>query len=185
MTKPDMIVFMGGQGSGKGTFANLLRKQHDYNYVEAGAILRAMPADSDIKQKISRGELVGDDDLFPIISQHISTDKDIIMDGFPRTIGQAKWLIDNFADKFDIKIIFLNISEEKMLAHIQNRIKEGGNRADDNDAEAVRKRIAAFKSTTMPAIEWLATLDSVKFYDIKLPSDDIDTNFAHIVKTIQ
>ena len=182
--KPEMIVFMGGQGSGKGTFANLLRKQHDYNYVEAGAILRAMPADSDIKQKISHGELVGDTDLFPIIAPHMSTDKDIIMDGFPRTIGQAKWLIDNYADKFDIKVVFLNISEETMLAHIQNRIKEGGNRADDNDAEAVRKRIAAFKSTTMPAIEWLATLDNLKFYDIHLPSDDINTNFAHIVKTI-
>ena len=182
--KPEMIVFMGGQGSGKGTFANLLRKQHDYNYIEAGAILRAMPADSDIKQKISRGELVGDADLFPIISQHMSTDKDIIMDGFPRTIGQAKWLIDNFADKFDIKIIFLNISEETMLAHIQNRIKEGGNRADDADEVAVQKRIAAFKSTTMPAIDWLSTLENVKFYDIHLPTDDIDTNFAHIVKTI-
>lgn len=183
--KPQMLVFMGGQGSGKGTFANLLRKQHDYNYVEAGAILRAMPADSDIKQKISRGELVGDADLFPIISQHISTDKDIIMDGFPRTIGQAKWLIENFADKFEIKVVFLNISEATMLAHIQNRIKEGGNRADDADAAAVQKRIAAFKSTTMPAIEWLATLDNLKFYDIHLPTDDIDTNFAHIVKTIK
>ena len=183
--KPQMIVFMGGQGSGKGTFANLLRKQHDYNYVEAGAILRAMPADSDIKQKISRGELIGDTDLFPIISKHISTDKDIIMDGFPRTIGQAKWLIDNFAEKFDIKIIFLNISEETMLAHIQNRIKEGGNRADDADEAAVQKRIAAFKSTTMPAIEWLSTLNSVKFYDIKLPTDDIDINFAHITKMIK
>ena len=182
--KPQMIVFMGGQGSGKGTFANLLRKQHDYNYVEAGAILRAMPADSDIKQKISRGELVGDDDLFPIISQHISTDKDIIMDGFPRTIGQAKWLIENFAEKFDIKIVFLNISEETMLAHIQNRIKEGGNRADDADEAAVQKRIAAFKSITMPAIKWLSTLDVVKFYDINLPTDDIDINFAHITKTI-
>ena len=184
MEKPTMLVFMGGQGSGKGTFANLLRKQHDYNYIEAGAILRAMPADSDIKQKISRGELVGDADLFPIISQHMSTNKDIIMDGFPRTIGQAKWLIDNFADKFDIKIIFLNISEETMLAHIQNRIKEGGNRADDADEVAVQKRIAAFKSTTMPAIDWLSTLENVKFYDIHLPTDDIDTNFAHIVKTI-
>ena len=183
--KPEMIVFMGGQGSGKGTFANLLRKQHDYNYIEAGAILRAMPADSDIKQKISRGELVGDADLFPIISQHMSTDKDIIMDGFPRTIGQAKWLIDNYADKFDIKVIFLNISEETMLAHIQNRIKEGGNRADDADEVAVRKRIAAFKSTTMPAIQWLSTLDNLKFYDIKLPTDDINTNFAHITKTIK
>ena len=183
--KPEMIVFMGGQGSGKGTFANLLRKQHDYNYVEAGAILRAMPSDSDIKQKISRGELVGDADLFPIISQHISTDKDIIMDGFPRTIGQAKWLIDNYADKFDIKVIFLNISEETMLAHIQNRIKEGGNRADDADEVAVRKRIAAFKSTTIPAIQWLSTLNNVKFYDITLPGDDIDINFSHITKTIK
>lgn len=182
--KPQMIVFMGGQGSGKGTFAKLLMKQHDYNYVEAGAILRAMPEDSDIKQKISRGELVGDEDLFPIIAPHISTDKDIIMDGFPRTIGQAKWLIDNFADKFDIKIIFLNISEETMLAHIQNRIKEGGNRADDADTAAVQKRIAAFKTTTMPAIQWLSTLENVKFYDIHLPSDDIDINFAHIIKSI-
>ncbi|MBQ6012406.1 MAG: AAA family ATPase [Alphaproteobacteria bacterium] len=52
MTKPDMIVFMGGQGSGKGTFANLLLKEHDFNYVEAGAILRAMPKDSEICKKL-------------------------------------------------------------------------------------------------------------------------------------
>ena len=183
--KPEMLVFMGGQGSGKGTFANLLRKQHDYNYVEAGAILRAMPADSDIKQKISRGELVGDDDLFPIISKHISTDKDIIMDGFPRTIGQAKWLVANYTDKFNIKIIFLNITEETMIAHIQKRIREGGNRSDDNDTTAVQKRIAAFKSTTMPAIIWLSEQPNVTFYDIKLPTDDVDINFNYILKQIQ
>ena len=79
----------------------------------------------------------------------------------------------------------MNISEETMLAHIQNRIKEGGNRADDADEAAVQKRIAAFKSITMPAIEWLSTLNSVKFYDIKLPTDDIDINFAHITKMIK
>ena len=72
-----------------------------------------------------------------------------------------------------------------MMAHIQNRIKEGGNRADDADENAVRKRIASFKSTTMPAIEWLSTLDNVTFYDIHLPSDDIDINFAHIMKIIK
>ena len=185
MTKPDMIVFMGGQGSGKGTFANLLRKQHPFNYVEAGAILRSMPTDSTIYQKIMRGELLADDELFTIIAKHIKTDDDLILDGFPRTIGQAQWLIENYADKFNIKIIFLNISEEKMLARIQNRIKEGGNRPDDNDESAVRKRIAAFKSTTMPAIEWLSAQQNVKFYDIKLPSDDIDTNFEYIMKTIR
>lgn len=184
MTKPDMIVFMGGQGSGKGTFANLLLKQHKYNYVEAGAILRNMPTDSDIYKKVMHGELLSDNELFPIIAEHISTDNDLILDGYPRTIGQAQWLIENYADKFNIKIIFLNISEEKMLAHIQNRIKEGGNRSDDKDENAVRKRIAAFKSTTMPAIQWLSNQPNLKFYDIKLPTDDIDINFNYILKQI-
>ncbi len=185
MTKPDMIVFMGGQGSGKGTFANLLLKEHDFNYVEAGAILRTMPKESEICKKITRGELVGDEDLFPIIAEHIKTNKDLILDGFPRTIGQAKWLVANYADKFNIKIIFLNITEETMIAHIQKRIREGGNRSDDNDTAAVQKRIAAFKSTTMPAIMWLSQQPNVTFYDIKLPTDDIDINFNFIKQQIQ
>jgi len=182
--KPTMLVFMGGQGSGKGTFANLLLKQNNYKYVEAGDILRHMPADSEIAQKITRGELVSDEDLFPIISKHIPTDQDIIMDGFPRTLGQAKWLIDNYADKFDIRVLFLNISEETMFAHIQKRIREGGDRKDDADENAVRNRIESFKSTTMPAIQWLATVDNVKFFDLKLPSDDVDINFAFILQNI-
>lgn len=181
MTKPNMIVFMGGQGSGKGTFANLLLKQGAYNYVEAGAILRNMPQDSDVYKKIMRGELLSDDELFPIIAKHITTDSDLILDGYPRTLGQAKWLIENYADKFNIKIIFLNISEATMIAHIKKRIAEGGNRTDDKDETAVRKRIAAFKSTTMPAIEWLSHQPNVQFYDTKLPSDDIDTNFEYIM----
>lgn len=183
--KPTMIVFMGGQGSGKGTFAHLLLQQHDYNYIEAGEILRQMPTDSVIGQKILHGELLQDEELFPIMADKIPTDKDLILDGFPRTIGQAKWLIEKFADKFDIKVVFLNISEEKMIAHIKRRIKEGGNRADDNDEAAVHKRIAAFKTTTMPAIKWLSELDFVKFYNIVLPGDDIDTNFKHIMETIK
>ena len=52
--KPIMFVFMGGQGSGKGTFANLMLKQHDYKYIETGAILRNMPADSELGKKIAR-----------------------------------------------------------------------------------------------------------------------------------
>lgn len=185
MTKPNMIVFMGGQGSGKGTFANLLLKEHDFNYVEAGAILRQMPPSSEIAKKISRGELINDDDLFPIIAEHIKTDQDLILDGFPRTIGQAQWLVKKYADKFNIKVIFLNIAEATMIAHIQKRIREGGNRLDDNDAAAVQKRIAAFKSTTMPAIEWLSTQPHIQFYDIKLPGDNIDINFNFIKQQIQ
>ena len=175
-----MIVFMGGQGSGKGTFAKLLLKKHDFNYVEAGAILRQMPADSAIGQKIARGELLQDDELFPVIAKYIDTSKDIILDGYPRTIGQAKWLIENYSDIFNIRVVFLNINEAKMIAHIKNRIKLGGHRADDADENAVHKRIESFKTITMPAIEWLSTNKKVEFLDIVLPGDDIDINFTHI-----
>lgn len=182
--KPNMIIFMGGQGSGKGTFAHMLLQQRDYNYIEAGAILRQMPADSDIGKKVANGELIDDNDLFTIIAEHITTDKDIILDGFPRTLNQAKWLIDNYADKFDIQIIFLNITENTMIAHIKKRICEGGNRKDDADENAVRKRIESFKNITLPAIQWLSDISTIKFFDIKLPGDDICENFEVILHTI-
>lgn len=182
--KPNMIVFMGGQGSGKGTFAHKLLECRDLNYVEAGAILRQMPADSEIGKKVANGVLIDDKDLFAMISQHITTTKDIILDGFPRTLSQAKWLVDNYADKFNIQIVFLNIPESTMIAHIKKRVCEGGNRKDDTDENAVRKRIESFKSATMPAIRWLADTDSIKFFDIKLPGDDICENFEHILRTI-
>nr|MBQ0091210.1 nucleoside monophosphate kinase [Candidatus Enterousia merdequi] len=183
--KPTMFVFMGGQGSGKGTFAHLLMQQHDFNYVEMGAILRNLPQNNPLYQKIIAGNLAKDEELFPLISKHITNDKDIIIDGFPRTIGQAKWLVENFADTFNIRVLFLDITEETMIAHIKNRIKEGGNRKDDSDENAVHKRIESFKTITMPAIQWLSTLKNIEFKDIKLPSDDIKTNFDFILKTIK
>ena len=183
--KPTMIVFMGGQGSGKGTFAHKLLEKHDYNYIEMGAILRQLPENSELHKKIMSGELAKDEELFPIISEYITTNKDIIVDGYPRTIGQAKWLIENYADKFDIQVIFLNISEEKMIAHIKNRIKQGGNRADDKDENTVHKRIAAFKTTTMPAVELLKNEKRVQFIDVQLPSDDIEENFNYILEKIK
>ena len=143
-----------------------------------------MPSDSVIGKKITNGELLKDEELFPIISNYIGGNTDIIVDGFPRTIGQAKWLIEKFADKFDIKVVFLDITEDKMIAHIKNRIKEGGHRADDTDENAVHKRIESFKTITMPAIKWLSTLNNVEFIDIKLPSDNINTNFEHVYKQL-
>ena len=184
MTKPDMIVFMGGQGSGKGTFAQMLLTKHDYYYIETGAILRQMPDNSEIGKKVANGELINDNDLFSILSEHIKPGKDIILDGFPRSLAQAKWLICNYANKFNIKIIFLNIPEDTMIAHIKKRIREGGNRKDDSDENAVHKRIESFKTITMPAIQWLSDISDVKFFDIKLPTDDICINFEYILHTI-
>jgi adenylate kinase family enzyme len=51
--KRQMVLMMGGQGVGKGTLSRMLMAQHLYKYIETGAILRSMPADSDVVKTIS------------------------------------------------------------------------------------------------------------------------------------
>ena len=178
--KPKMILMMGGQGTGKGTHARRLIERDGYGYVEAGAILRALPPESPIAQIMARGELVPDADLFGLISDAIPANQDVILDGFPRTLGQAQWLVKNFADGFDIRVAFLNVPESVMMARIAKRIREGGGRADDSDPAIVRRRLDAFWNTTMPAIEWLRTAPGIKFADINVSDEDVNVNFARI-----
>lgn len=179
--KPKMILMMGGQGVGKGTHARRLIERYGYEYMETGAILRALPAESKLAKIIARGELVPDEDLFELLSKYFDTDSDIILDGFPRTIGQAQWIVKNYADKFDIRVIYLDVPESIMLARIEQRIRTGGGRADDADSTIVRRRLDNFWKITMPAIEWLRTAKNVKFSDVDVSDVDTDKNFARVL----
>ncbi len=178
--KPKMILLMGGQGVGKGTHARTLVARDGYAYFETGAVLRALPPESNLGQIIARGELVPDAELFDVVASQIDGAGDIILDGFPRTLGQAQWIVQNYSDKFDIRVIYLNVPESVMLARIENRIREGGGRADDADAAIVRRRLDSFWKTTMPAIEWLRTAPGIRFSDIDVSADEFKDNFARV-----
>lgn len=177
----DMIVLMGGQGVGKGTFSKMLRDRHDYNYIETGAIFRADPT---ITKLIATGALVPDEKLFKVVASKITGEKDLLVDGFPRTLPQAKWLVQNYANKYLIHILYLNVPEEIMLKRINKRINEGGGRADDADAAAVRRRLDTFWEVTMPAIEWLSTAKGIKFSDVDV-TGQVDDNFARILAAMK
>ncbi len=183
--KPKMIILMGGQGVGKGTHARSLVARDGYGYIETGAILRGLPPESKLAKIIARGELVPDADLFELIGGAIDkTSGNIILDGFPRTLGQAQWIVQNYADKYDVRVIYLNVPKEIMLARIQKRIREGGGRADDADDSIVRRRLDNFFKTTMPAIEWLRTANGVKFSDVNVDDEDFNVNFARVSAAI-
>ena len=155
---------MGGQGVGKGTFARMLCEKHDFKHIETGALLRsAAETDADIAAIITRGDLVPNENLLKIVAAAINTDKDIILDGFPRTLEQAKWLVNSFADKFNIHVIYLEVPKEIMIQRIQKRIREGGGRADDASITAINHRLDIFWNTTLPVIEWLSTVPNIKY----------------------
>lgn len=178
--KPKMILMMGGQGVGKGTHARRLIARDGYGYIETGAMLRELPPESPIAQIMARGDLVPDSDLFDLVAAKIDESGDVILDGFPRTLPQAQWIVKNYADKFDIHVIYLDVPESVMISRIEKRIREGGGRADDADSAVVRRRLDTFWKITMPAIEWLRTADGVKFADIDLTDMNPDVNFARI-----
>ena len=179
-----MIVLMGGQGVGKGTFARMLRERHEYTYIETGKMLRdAAATNPTIGEIMARGELLPFDMLVKLVAENITGDKDILMDGFPRTLDQAEWLITNYADKFDIHVLYLNVPEEIMVQRIQKRIREGGGRTDDADANAVRKRLDIFWKTTMPAIEWMETVPNIKFSNVDV-TGAVDDNFKNILSAL-
>lgn len=181
----NMIVLMGGQGVGKGTFARMLRERHEYNYIETGKMLRdAAKTDKNIADIMARGELLSFEMLIKLVASNITDEKDILMDGFPRTLEQAKWLVDTYADKFKINIIYLNVPEEIMVKRIQKRINEGAGRADDADSDAVRKRLDIFWNTTMPAINWLRTIPKIKFSDVDV-SGELNDNFANVMDALK
>ena len=194
--KSKIIVLMGGQGAGKGTHAKNLIAQKGFKYVETGAILRGLPPESPAKQIMARGELVPDSELFKIIDNAIETignaietsgKSDMILDGFPRNREQAQWFVNQYVSlesPYEIHVLHLSLPEKVMLDRIANRVKEGGGRADDQDPAVVQKRLAEFKTKTLPAIEFLQNANGVHFYAVDVSQPDFTTNFLNVCKAL-
>lgn len=180
-----IIVLMGGQGVGKGTFARMLCETHPFKHIETGALLReSAKTNTKIADIMARGELVPEEDLLSLVSENINTDQDIILDGFPRTTEQAKWLVNNYADKADIHVIYLDVPEETMIQRIQKRIREGGGRADDANIDTIKRRLNIFWTVTIPAINWLKNVPNIKFSDVDVQGD-VNDNITMIIKALE
>jgi adenylate kinase len=154
------MVLLGPPGSGKGTQAARLTDHLKIAHLSTGDMLRAAvaaktPVGLRAAEIMERGDLVPDEVVIGVIADRIAEPDcagGFILDGFPRTVGQAEGLDALLADR-DISldaVVELAVDEAALLARIEGRAKEtGGARADDNP-ETVRRRLEVYRQQTAP-----------------------------------
>lgn len=148
------IILIGIQGAGKSTQGNILSKELGLHYLSTGHIFRMMAQEHSttgryIKEVMNAGFLIPDQRTMEIVSEYLSRpeyEKGYILDGFPRTIGQAK----GFSNGVDA-VIYLHVSDREALWRLSFR--DSGDRQDET-LLAIRKRIELFHKFTEPVLDF-------------------------------
>lgn len=173
-----MILLMGIAGSGKGTQGKMLADKHGYHLISMGEVLR-MYVTGKQRERMLAGDLLGDQEIIEIVDKVLSSlpdDEEVLLDGFPRTIPQAEWLLSQVrTGRFDLKDVFhLVASREAVKERLMRRA-----RIDDVEA-AIEKRFDEYQRSTEPLIRWLSD-HGVKVVDIDAERSQEAVN-ADIVK---
>ncbi len=181
------LVLLGPPGSGKGTQGERLQEDFHLPYYATGEILRAAVRDEtdlgrEAKEYMERGDLVPDEVIVGVIGERIAQREaadGFILDGFPRTTGQADSL-DEKLDELGRRLtaaILMDVDADEVVRRLGGRrtcVKEGhvfhiefdppknegvcdvcGSRLvvrDDDKPEVIRHRLDQYHSKTEPLI---------------------------------
>jgi adenylate kinase len=147
-----MIILMGIAGSGKGTQGKLLADKYGFHWISSGEILR-MYITGVRRQRMLAGELLDDEEIIRVWDKVLSSieDKDeCVLDGFPRTVAQAKWLLDQAkGGRFQVTEVFHLVASRQA---VKSRLMERG-RPDDHTS-AITERFNEYEKATLPIIDW-------------------------------
>lgn len=147
-----MILLMGIAGSGKGTQGKLLAEARGYTIISTGELLRNYGSEEQ-HARMHRGEILGDEEVTDMLDRALTEldDQDkVILDGYPRTVTQSKWLLaDDKKDRFTIRyVLHLITSRDAAKERIHIRA-----RSDDHDA-AIEARFDEYEKATLPIINY-------------------------------
>jgi adenylate kinase len=148
-----MILLMGIAGSGKGTQGKRLADQLGLHLISMGDVVR-MYVTGKQRERMLAGELLADNEIIAIVDKVLSSlpdDNGVLLDGFPRTIPQAEWLLEQSKQgRFPLKVAFhLVASREAVKERLLGRA-----RIDDKEA-SIEKRFNEYEKSTTPLLKWL------------------------------
>ena len=137
-----MIILFGLAGSGKGTQAKALSEIFGWRTFSVGQVIR----DTGEYDSLNEGRLIPDDDVIRLMNKQIEHAEaegfDVILDGYPRNMVQAQYIIDHMADKIDGAIV-IDVPKEELYTRLALR-----GRDDDKEKASIDRRFEVFEQNS-------------------------------------
>lgn len=146
-----MIIFMGVAGSGKSVQGRMLADRLGLPWLSTGEFLR-MLISGERRQEMLAGKLLDDQEVIGLVQKIftvVDTDEEFVLDGFPRTVAQADWLLGQvkYGQLTVGAVVHLDASQEVVIERLLSR-----GRQDDTE-EAIAERFKEYEETIKPILE--------------------------------
>lgn len=184
----EVLLLMGPPGAGKGTQAAALAAAEGLRKVSTGDMLRTHVAEgSELGRKaasiMDAGELVPDDLIVAMVRAEVEAMDEVrmLLDGFPRTPGQAEAL-DALLAEFGAEmtaVVLLEVPEDELVRRLLGRAEEEG-RTDDNEA-TIRKRMEVYRASTRPLLDFYEDRDLLRRVDGVGGVDDVTVRVREVL----
>jgi len=217
-TKTLVVILLGPPGAGKGTQAKKLKNALKLPHISTGDLLRenikkSTSLGKEAKGFMDEGKLVPDtliiDMLFARVRSPDCTNG-YILDGFPRTLAQAKAYHERLGKEVKVAAINLELSDEIIIERLSNRVVCsscsapfhlkysppkvkgicdfcGGTlmQRSDDEPQVIQKRIRVYHEQTAPLIEYYSKEESFKGISCDLPIEDILEEITKYLKSLE
>lgn len=147
-----MIIFFGPAGAGKSVQGQILAARQGWRWLSAGQLLRDT-RDIELLNEMHAGKLVAPEKVNEIMGaalQRATNITQVILDGFPRMLVQAEWLVEHqrhHGRPIDI-VVVLEVPRSELLQRLEIR-----GRADDT-TEAIDERLKIYRQEVYPILNY-------------------------------
>jgi adenylate kinase len=213
------LVLLGPPGSGKGTQGERLREDLELPYYATGDILReAVREQTELGQKakeyMDRGDLVPDEVIIGVIAERIAgheAEDGFILDGFPRTVGQAEALedrMDELAKRLTAALL-IEVGDDEVVRRLGGRRtcpnghvfhaefdppQEEGvcdvcgaplQTRDDDRPDVIKHRLAQYREKTEPLVAWYEDRGVLERVDGEKDQDQVEEDIRALLATLR
>jgi len=194
-----ILILFGPPAAGKGTQAARLKERHKVAHLSTGDMLRAAIAQGTevgkrAKAIMDKGDLVPDEVVVGIIGDRIKEPdcaQGFILDGFPRTVNQAKALDTMLTGRklgVDI-VIVIEVDEAALIKRVENRANEAKAKGQpvraDDDPETFKKRLGVYKAETAPVLPYYEAQGKVRKVDGMKSIDEVSAQIDGVLKAVK